>query len=442
MRVVIAGAGNVGSTVAESLLKEGNNISLIDNDEDRLKLVNQQLDVLTIKGNAVNLDVLKKAGVENSDLFIAVTNSDEVNLLSCLSAGLLNAKKKIARVREHDYSFFETNGFGIDKIINTEEQTAIEISRLLRNVLAIEIESFANELVQLVEMRVDENSKLLNKTIKELNIPKGLFIICSIEKEEEIIIPTMDTKFELGDRFFMVGKTEDMEKISEFLGWKGEKIKNIFIMGGGIVAELLVKNLEKYNTNVKIIEKDKQRCEVLSEKLPGYLILNGDGTDMNQLKNAGIDEMDAFVAITGDDEDNLLTALLAKQLGVKKTIAKIKRIGLIELTELIGIDSAVNTKQITINNVLRFLRREEVVSTSLLEGGKAEVMEIIAKENSNIIKNPLSELNLKDALIGAILRNGEVLIPSGETVIEPNDRVVVFTLKKYISKIQKYFKSK
>ncbi len=447
MKVVIIGAGKVGVQLLESLLNERHDVIVIDSSQDVIDKLNDNFDALAIKGNGVSSGLLEKIECGNADLLIAVTDSDEANIVSCITAKKLGTKSVIARVRNPDYVpelGFMRKSLGIDHIINPELATAHEIMRLLLNTHASYAEDFAKGRVRISEIQVNSNSNLIKKQIKDIDLPQSV-IITAIARQGDIVIPNgfdyiypKDTLYVLGERssvdFFAKGAGAQIVSI---------KTKNVLIIGGSKTSFYLAKELEQMGVNVKIIEQRLERCRELSENLNNTLVLHGDGTDISLLKTEKVEGMDAFVAVTGFDEENLLVALLAKQLGARKVIAKVSRSSYTSLIETIGIDNTVTPKLITARNILRLVRGGRIISISLLIGGRAEVFEIIPQENTPIVNKPLKEIGIpKGVIIGAIFRHGKIIIPNGESIIKSTDRVIVFTLENHMERVNKLFSAK
>lgn len=444
MKVIVVGAGKVGTQLVESLLNEKHDVTVIDNSQEVINNLNDNFDVLAIKGNGVSSSLLRDVECSAADLLIAVTDSDEANIVSCISAKKMGTKCVIARVRSPEYvneSEFMRKTLGINYIINPELSTAHHIMRLLFNEHVSYTEDFAKGRVRITEIQVSPTSNLLHKQIKDLNLPKAI-IITAITRGGEVIIPNGFTTIDPLDTLYAMGERNSVDTFAQTVGSKiiRDRIKNVFITGGGRTALYLARELEHLGVNVKIAEQDYERCRLLAERLDNTLVLHGDGTDINLLKAEKVEEMDAFVALTGFDEENMLVALLAKQLGAGKVIAKISRSSYTSLLETIGIDNAVIPKLITARDILRIIRGGRIVSLSLLIGGRAEVLEVLPQPDSPIVNKQLKDLGIPEGLIiGAILRDGQVIIPKGDAIVKSTDRVIVFTLENHMDKVTKLF---
>lgn len=444
MRIAIIGAGKVGYQLVESLVKENHDILVVDTNQDVLDKINDNFDVLTKRGNGISSSLLKGLGIEGWDLFIAVTDSDEANIVACITSKKLGVKTAIARVRNPEYVVeldFMRSSLGIDYIINPEYATACEIIRLLLNTYASYAADFAKGQVRMSEIIIESASVFAGKQIKDLKLPPGV-VITAITRSGEVIIPNGFDYIMPDDTLYIMGEKSVVDRVAKNAGAHivNNRVKNVMIIGGGRIGYYLAKGLEHLDINIKIIEQDLERCKELAEGLDNALVLHGDGTDLTLLKAENIEGMDAFLAVTGYDEENLMVSVLAKRMGAKKVIAKVSRSNYTSVLETIGIDNAVSPKLITASDILRIVRGGRIVSISLLIGGRAEVLEIIPQEGAPILDKPLKELGIpKGIIIGAILRHGKVIIPNGDAVIKASDRVIVFTLDSRVDKVTKLF---
>lgn len=432
MKITIIGAGKVGTEIAHRLSEEGHDIIVIDRDETQLAKINETLDVLTVKGNGSSSQLLKEIGVNDSDLMVAVTESDEINMISCMTAKRVGIAKAIARIRDPDYArdlIISKEDLGIDLVINPDYAASLEIFRLLTLKLAVHTEHFANGRVQMAELAVEEtNSQLVNKRIQDIDLPKSCLIV-GISRRGEMIIPGGKDCIKPSDTIYLLGNAESVNKLCAKFKRKGQKVQSVVIMGGGRSGLYLAEMLSRTGVKVKVIEQNMARCLELANRLADVLIIKGDGTDVDLLKREGIHETDSFVAVTGFDEENLLMALLAKQLGAKRVIAKVSRPSYAPLVERLGVDAAISPRLITISEIMRFIRGGRLLSLVLLLNEQAEVLEIIVQPGSRIVGKPLYSSGLpKGVIIGAISRGDQILIPKGSEVIQAEDRLVVFAL--------------
>lgn len=445
MRVVIAGVGNVGFHLAKLLSQEGQDIVLIDQAADKLKIAANQIDAATIKGTATSYSVLEEAGVSEADLLIAVTSSEEVNITTAIIAKHLGAKRTIARISNTEFLYkkdkLNLKHLGIDDIISPESLAAREIKRLLKEVAITDSFDFEKGLLQLIGVIIEPKSPLIGKTMLEVAKinPDQSFMTVAILRDNETIIPYGDTSFEEGDHAYFVSQPECVEKLLFLSGKKKEGVKSLMILGGSRVGFHSAKILSsKYN--VKLIEKDAQKCFELADELPDAMVINGDGRNVELLEEENINEMDAFIAVTGDSETNIISCLVAKKLGVKKTIAMVENMDYIHLSQSIGVDTMINKKLIAANFIFRHVRQGEIVSITSIHGVDAEILEFEVQENSKITEHQLRNLQFpKSAIIGGVIRDGKGLTTPGEFKFEAKDRVVVLSKPECIKKVESYF---
>ncbi len=443
MKVIIIGAGKVGIQIAQTLLSENHDVIIVDKREEIKQDLDSHLDIMTIIGNGANVRVLEQAGIRNAGMLIAVTQSDEVNMIACITAKQFEVKKTIARIRNSEYMYEDSlskEKMGIDFIINPENSTALEIIGLLKTPVNVcETQDFAGGKVSLFGVKVDEDNLFANKKIKDTNLGQHL-LIAALFREDNLIIPNGEDEIYAGDIAYLITKKEDVTSIGQFCGRKNISIQNVIILGGSNIGIQTAAFLNETGIKTKLIEIDKEKCEKISDLLPQTLIINGDGTNIELLREEGIDQTDGFVSVTGFDEDNLLTALLAKHLGAKKVIAKISKTNYIPILENIGIDAVVNPQLITAAAILRLLKHGELVDLALLQEGEIKVVEFTAQKNSETNNKPLKTLNLPgNTIIGAIVRDGETIIPNGDNIIIGGDKVIIFTKPAEIGKIEHLF---
>lgn len=445
MKVIIAGAGEVGYHLAKLLTKESHSIVLIDNTAKVLSRADSEMDLLTIQGNAYSISILDQAGVADADLLIAVTSSETANLTIATIGKQLGAKKTVARVNSSEFlklkDRLDLSGMGIDVIISPEELASKEIVRLLRRSSFSNAFDFEFGKLTLLGVYLTEKSKIINKSIKECKIynEDRKFITIAIEREGQAIIPRGDFVFLSHDHVFFLCLPEGIEQIREICGGVRLDVKNIMILGGGNVGYNAARKLSR-RKNVKIIESDSNRCIELADKLPETLIINDDGHDVHLLEDENIAQMDAFIAVTGNSETNIMSCLVAKKHGVKKTIAMVENMDYINLSQTIGIDTLINKKLIAANNIFRYVRQADIVNIAGIHGIDAEVLEIYVKENSKATQVPINELHIpKDAIIGGIIRDNKAWIADKEFQINAEDKVVVFALPSSLKKTLEYF---
>lgn len=446
MRILVVGDGKVGHTLAEHLTREEHDVVIIDCNEDVLQHCEDTLDVLCVRGNGANAKTLIDAGVASADIVIAATASDETNMLCCLIAKRLGAKYSIARIRDPEYNESLTllqRELGIDMTINPERATALEISRLLRFPFANNIESFAKGQVEMVEFRAHEEDAMVGWPLKDLNtrfpgMPRVLY--AAIERDGEVIIPNGDISIQPDDRVHVAADMVTITNYFRFLGKNSLRIRDVMLLGGGRISYYLAKMIVPMGIHVSMIEIDGQKATELSEALPHVNVILGDGTDQELLEQEGVREMDAFIALSNRDEENLMTALYAARAGVPKVIVKNNHVTYTDIISAMGLDSIVSPRSITCATILRYVRARVNGSGTKMEklyrlvGGKAEAMEFISRESDPYIGIPLKNLTMRrNTRIVVIVRGGKVIVPFGNDHIEANDRVVVMACESGIS---------
>lgn len=448
MRAIIIGAGKIGYNIAETLALEGHDVFVIEKDEERKRVIDDTLDVRAVLGNGADSKLLESIEVEKADLLIAVTASDELNMLACMLAGQYGVKKTVARVRNPEYdqdNKLATNPvLNIDLMINPERVAAAEIAKIIAIPEAVDVNYYAKGKIMLLELKIEPENLIVNQTLQELHNMHGdnHFLVAAILREEQIIIPRGDDMILANDRIFLIGRTDEMRAIERDLGFARQTVKTVMIIGGSRVAFYLAQILEKRGLEAKIVEKDYKHCKYLAGQLEDTIILNGDGSDIDLLQDEGVATTDLFVTLTEDDKLNVLVALMAKRLKAKKTIAQVRRSDYLPLLEAVGIDVAVSPRLLAAEAVLKFLRSEDFLSISVLEKGSAEVYEVIIQERMKRLTNKkLRDLKLpRGILIGAIFRNNDVIIPSGEDVLLPEDRIIIFTIAKLIHRVDHFLR--
>ncbi|SDI36334.1 Trk system potassium transporter TrkA [Desulfosporosinus hippei] len=443
MHIVIVGAGKVGFSLAQRLSEEGHEITVIENDEERRLIVQNNLDVMTISGNGASPQVLADFGLLKADLMVAVTDRDEVNMIACMAAKQAGVSRTIARVRNQEYAGknqLEFNkALGIDLTINPEMVTAVEISRILLTPAALDVEDFGDGKVRLLEVRIRAESPYVNIQLKKLTLPDRILVV-GILRQNRMIIPHGTDYLLPQDSVFFVGAQSAIEKFSEQFSETKTKIERVMIIGAGRIGRHLAKILDHVGISVKVIEKSRERCNELAKIIDKGLVLCGDGTDIDLLIEEGVGETDAVVCLTSDDKLNLLLALLAKDLGTQKTIVRVGRAEYMSLMGKVGVDVILSPRLLTAGVILRQVRQGEIVSVSLLEGAKAEAIEIVVSAKASLIGRKLKDAKIPDnILIGALVRGDELIIPDGNTILQPGDRVVVFTLPNLVKKVSKLF---
>ncbi|BEP28636.1 Trk system potassium transporter TrkA [Helicovermis profundi] len=448
MKVMIVGAGKLGTKLAAAMLNGEIHVTIIDNNPIILDRLKDHLDVLTINANGARKEVLEELHIDTYDLVISVTSNDETNIVISSIAKKLGCKRSVSRIRNPEYANqldFIKSLYNIDLVINPELATSNEILRYVMESYTFYFGDYAFGKVSLVNFNVRNLSEFVNKSISELTSVDSLLIV-AISRNGDIIIPHGGTILHENDIIYVIGKKENIEIIAKKLKESVNKknVKKVMILGGGKIGYYLADNLSKKGISVKIIESNITRCKTLADTLPdNVLIIHGDGTDINLLEEEELSKMDVFIGVTGYDEENLFMSLRAKQLNIPKVIAKISRQSYIHVIEKLGIDMAINPVNITASNILKYIRGGKVVSVSLLLDGQAEVTEIIASSNLQILNTKIKDLNLpKGIIVGAIVHKNKVIIPKGDSIISKGDRIVVFSLLSEVPALETFFNLK
>lgn len=442
MKIVIIGLGTIGRTILKTLSAEGHTITIIDESKDKVENLIERYDVQGVVGNGASLDIQREAGVKDADVVVVLSGSDELNVFACLVAKKLGVKNTIARVRNPEYrrQIIEMkNELGISMIVNPEQDTAAEIYHLIRLPAIAKVERFAKGKALLVEIVAEKGCALVGETL--ISLGKKLdtrVLICAVQRGDEVYIPSGNFVIEEGDR---VHFTSDAKELREFLSEINivkSPLKNIMIVGGSKVAYYLADELSKKKYNIKLIESDKAKAEELAEALPKVTVINGNGTRHDLLIEEGIEAMDAFVALTDIDEENMIVSMFANKMSVKKTIAHIKSQNLCGMLDELGISNNVSPKDIVADRIISYVRalantvESELLTLYRLVGNRVEAIEFLAKEQQTAIYDrPLRELKIKDhCLVACIIRGAKVIIPDGNTAIQLGDNVIVVTTHK------------
>ena len=454
MKIVIEGAGEIGSHLAKMLRAEANDVTVIDNDAHRLSALSGYADVETFLGNPSSITALRDAGVARADLFIAVYpfTTQEVNIVGALLAKQLGAKKVIARINDEDYLAAENRllfkELGIELMFYPEKSAADEIVSSLKHVSSSDTMDFAHGKLQISVFKIDEDSPMVDLRLEEfiqMMTPEetSLFRIIAISREEQTIIPKFDTKFLFGDLLFTVSKREGMKSIIKYFGKADKSVNRVMILGGTPLGEMVARALAPSMEAVKIIEKDKERCVALSERLPDtVMISNGDVSNSDFLYEEGIRDYDVFIALTESDESNVLSCVVAKKFGVPRTVAEVENIEYIRLAEEMGVDTVINKKLVTAGKIFKFTLSGKARFVKYMSGSNAEILEYTVAPGSAVTRKPLKDLNFPaNAIIAGVVRGSESFIAVGDTVIEDYDRVAILALPQSIREIDKFFKA-
>ncbi len=445
MKIIISGAGEVGSHLAKMLSGGAHDITVIDSDPKLLDDISGIADVVTVEGDSTTFSILKKASVRKADLFLAVNQVENINIISAMLAKQLGAKKTIARIDNNEYLAPNNKeifiNMGIDYLLYPEKVAAREVINLLGHTSSTEYVDFSGGKLSLVVFKLDTTSPLIDKTPVDLvqNPEQMTYRIVAISRGDTTIIPHADDKFGEGDTIYVISTQEAAGEVSALSGNRDVEVKNMMILGGSRIGVRIADELQN-EINIKLVEYNAEKAYRLAERLEKTLIINEDGRDTESMLEEGLNNMDAFVAVTGRSETNILTSMLAKRMGVKKVIAEVENLNYINLAESIGIDTVINKKLITASNIFRFTMNTDVQAIKCLTGSDAEVLEFIVKPNSPATKCKIRDLDFpSDATIGGIVRGDRVFIAVGSTEIAAYDRVVVFAKPGAIPSIGKFF---
>lgn len=445
MKIVIAGAGEMGSHLARMLSGNGHDITIIDSDQKLLSEVGSLADVITVEGDSTTFAVLREASVRKCDLFIAVNHEENDNVVAAMLAKKLGARKSIARIDNNEY--LEPNNkeifieMGIDYLFYPEKVAAREVINLLGHTSTTEYVDFSSGKLSLVVFRLEPASSLIGRELtgfSEDDAPLSYRTV-AITRAGQTIIPRGGERFAEGDTVYVIARQDAVKEVMEFSGQTNVRIKNMMILGGSRIGVRIAMELQE-EVNIKLIDYNADKAYRLAELLDKTLIINEDGRNTEAMLEEGLANMDAFVAVTGRSETNILTAMLAKRMGVKKVIAEVENMNYINLAESIGIDTIINKKLVTASNIFRFTMSTDVQAIKCLMGSDAEVLEFIVKPNSPATKNRIRDLGLpEDVIVGGIVRGDKVFIAVGSTEINAYDRVVVFAMPASVARIGTFF---
>jgi trk system potassium uptake protein TrkA len=448
MKIIIAGAGEVGFHLAKLLSYESQEIILIDNNKDSLKYAENHLDIRTICGNALSLSLFKEADVSNSDLFIAVTSEEAINITLCALVKQLGCKKTIARINNIEFisskdevSFKE---IGVDELISPEDLAANEIKQLLDQSAFFNNHKFDDGALTLVGITLEAEAPFIGKTVKKaasvFQDTHFMPIVIKRKGTQFSIIPRGDSVFEEGDDVFFITLKEGVEDIYKLTGKIKTPIKNVMILGGGRIAFNTAKKLSENKIKVSLIEQDKIKAVELADKLPNVMVINGDGRNLELLEEENLNSMDAFISVTGNSETNIMSCLLANSKNVGKTIALVENMDYFKLSHSIGIDNLINKKLLAANTIFRYIRRGDVVDITTLNNSDVEILEFIVKSNSKVANSKIIDLDFpRTAIIGGVIKEGKGIIALGDYTILPKDRVVVCCLPEAVEKVESLF---
>ncbi|MFP4087875.1 MAG: Trk system potassium transporter TrkA [Desulfobacteraceae bacterium] len=443
MKTIIVGAGEVGFHIAQKLSEENQDVVLIDMDPQQIKRVAEHLDIQAFLGSGTSPRILRDAGIPDADMLVAATDSDEINLIACLLAKNLNPYLiKVARVRNQEYlqesQLFWPDMLGIDHIINPLSEMVNRIRSLMEVPGASEVVEFVDGRVKLIGFTVEKGSPFVGRKLLSLDREEKKILIGAIVRENQVLIPRGEDIILEGDLVYVVVQNSRLQQTMQFFNIKSEALRRVCIVGAGQTGASLAKALDRTKISVKIIERDSDTCAMLSESLDHVIVINGDGTDKGLLEEENIKDMDFMVALTADEETNILISLLAKGLGTGKTIARVSKWSYIPLMTTIGIDIVVSPRLSAVRAILQHIRPGKIISVVPLKGEHAEAIEAEALETSDIVNIPLSKVKMpKGAIVGAIVRGEEIIIPQGDSIIRPKDHLIIFALQRVFPKLEK-----
>ncbi len=418
---------------------------LIEKDPGALRRVSENLDVQTVEGCGSSPAILQQAGIKEADILLAVTNSDETNLVASLFANILSPTTiKLARIRGEDYLMYQEalsqEPYSIDMIINPEAEAVKTIKRLLQVPGAIDVGEFADGRIKVIGVRLDADCPVNGTKLVDLKKKTGnkKILVTGIVRDEKLIIPSGDDKLLEGDLIYFISEEKDLKGALKIFGKRAEPLNRVLLVGGGNLGLKLAAALEELSIHTKLIERDPDRCRELAELLDKVIVLQGDGSDQGLLQEENIQDMDVVITLTGDEETNILTSLLAKRMGAQKTVTRISRFSYFPLVSAIGLEHIISPRRAAINTMLQYVRRGQVLSAMALKGEEAEVLEAVALETSDVVGKPLQDVPFpKGALVVAIIRGDEVIIPTGDSVIQPHDRIIIFSTRQGIPRVEK-----
>ncbi len=441
MRVIVVGAGEVGFQLAKCLSIEGIDVVVVDTDKEKLKRIAEELDVAMVEGEGGSPSVLKEAGADEADILLAVTNMDETNMIACLVAkAMFQIPRNVARIRNLEYLSNEVllQSLGIDPAISPEVEAAKAVIRLIDVPFAADVEDFEGGAARVIGFRIPEQSKLIGRVFKDLDLTDPKVLIGAIQRKSKIIIPSGNDTLKINDIIYLPVRNEDIDRVCKSIGGNATPAKRVMVLGGGRIGFYVAKELEERNLSVKIIDRDIERCKFLLKSLNKSVILRGDGSDQKLLEEENIADMDVFAAISNNDELNIMASLLAKSLGVRKVITIVNRTDFLQLANNLGIEAVLSPRLATAGTILKYIRSGNIISLTTIAEGKAEIMEAEVREGSVLIGQTLREIELpKKTLVGAIVRNKKVIIPSGNDMISTGDRLIIFTLHESIKQVEK-----
>jgi trk system potassium uptake protein TrkA len=447
MKVVVVGAGEVGFQIADRLSKEGHDVTVIERKTEREAELRRKLNALVVCANGASAGVLEQVGAKDADLFIAVTDQDEVNLIACMLAGELKVPVMIARTKNLEYtqSEWQSNAekMGINLLINPESVVAEDIRNIVQYTAATHAAEFADGRVMFLGYPILEGGELDGISLTELGDLRGMYriVVTAIVRGDETLVPRGEDRIVAGDTVYFVCKKNELAAIRDYLfGFEKRRTRSIFVLGAGQVGTEVARRLAAQKFKVKVIDRNQEHCERLAQSLDDVMVLCAEGTDVDTLRNEGIEEGDVFIAVTQDSQTNILCSLLAKRCGVKRVIALVNEPQFVSLAPSLGVDVCISPRLATASAILKFVRRGEVLSLDMVEACEAEVMELILPKEGRVLGKKLAKIGFpRGSIIGAIVRGEDILVPTGEDALLAGDRVIVFALPEAVAKVEKFF---
>lgn len=451
MRVIICGAGRVGFGIARRLSRENNDVTVIDQSKDLIRMIAERLDVRGVTGNGAYPDTLEAAGAKEADMVIAVTYSDEVNMVACqIAHSLFSVPTKIARVRAQNYldprysDLFSRNNLPIDVVISPEREVSEAIMQRMSTPGAFEIKAFADGRIWAVGVKLSEACPILDTPLRQVAelFPDLKITITAIKRNDKMWRVHADDQLQAGDQVYFVSDRQDVTRALEIMGEAGRQARRVIIVGGGNIGLYVAKGLEKLGSmKIRLIERDRKRAELIAEELERTIVLQGDGLDRAILREAGVTEAESVVAVTDNDQVNILTSVVAKREGARRSMALINDQDYGPVSEAVGVDRFVDPRATTISTILQHIRRGRIKGVYSISDGAAELVDAIALETSPLVNKPLRDAELPEGvIIGAVYRDGEVLMPTGDTVINPDDRVVLMSMRENVKDVEQMFR--
>ena len=447
MNIAVIGAGEVGFHLADILSREGHRVSIVDSDPSKSRRLMESLDVQVVVGDGTRAEVLNSAGVSKADLVVVVTDTDQTNMLACALASRLGAKRTILRLRDmrrlEGYHYFYKQALGFDVVLSTEDLVADEIVATVRENHALEVESFADGRVQVRRLRITEESEILEKPLKDLDLPRGV-LVGGVTRGEAFLVPTGSDQLQAGDQLYLIGTSDDLDTFERLAGAKVLGRRSVVLMGAGGIGRQIARKLgDVSGVHVRVIESDPVRAKALAAEAVGdVMVLEGDATDIDLLIEERIGESNVFVATSGDDERNMVACQLARSLGVERTVALVNKSSYRQIYDLLGIDLAISPRVLCANRILRFVRSKAIESIAVLGEGRAEVLDLQVRFRGKRKERTVDQLGLpKGSVLGAIVREDDVTIPHGDSVVRDGDHVIVFSVPENVEAVLGVFRA-